>query len=379
MLNMIKSMIQEHQEQVMTESSDLFIENSGGLQMNPETLILGEGTDDVQPDFNGIDDSDSAKDDAGDNIAEGNEPDDGDNNPYDDHEPDDDDKPGEENPEDEPKKNPEEADDTTDDGEGNPVLPDDGEFEGDSNNDSLMNSSIEDDLPTPMGAQTGEPINQDNDLLSTEIDLTSNTMRDTMPTPPKGASDAVVGDDDDHSMGSDNGGPSATIDTESDEVKDNPILAQLANMINNADGDSIRVDQLKELFHESVSTTGNIEDEIMVEAMTIGDPAPDGQNAANGSTDPNAGDTASTPAANSAAPDASETDGGDQLPDDNTVTAAVKDKVAESEEPIEAEPDAGATSNNGEGGTQVKDNLLKKLANLSKSIEDTKKEIIDSL
>ena len=50
-------------------------------------------------------------------------------------------------------------------------------------------------LPEPIGAQTGEPAKLgDDDLLSQEIDLGTNTPKDTLPVPPAGASDAVVDD-----------------------------------------------------------------------------------------------------------------------------------------------------------------------------------------
>lgn len=54
-----------------------------------------------------------------------------------------------------------------------------------------------DDLPEPIGKQTGEPpISADDDLLNMQVNLSSNTLRDVLPQPPANAADAI-GDEDD--------------------------------------------------------------------------------------------------------------------------------------------------------------------------------------
>ena len=60
----------------------------------------------------------------------------------------------------------------------------------------ILDQPIEDELPEPVGTQTGEPAEiGDGDILSTEIDLATNTPNDTLPVPPAGAADVVPGAD----------------------------------------------------------------------------------------------------------------------------------------------------------------------------------------
>ena len=62
--------------------------------------------------------------------------------------------------------------------------------------DDIMNSEIDMDIPTPVGRQTGEPVNDDiGDLMQMEIDLTSNTMSNLLPIPPSNADEAIISDD----------------------------------------------------------------------------------------------------------------------------------------------------------------------------------------
>lgn len=84
---------------------------------------------------------------------------------------------------------------------------DDVEGDSDEGNDNhnFMDDEIPDtdvslpgdnnDLPTPVGAQTGLPITGDvDDLLSVDIDLKSNTTKDILPVPPAHAAEALQGD-----------------------------------------------------------------------------------------------------------------------------------------------------------------------------------------
>lgn len=50
-----------------------------------------------------------------------------------------------------------------------------------------------DSLPDTVGAQTGEPA-QDDNVVDVNLDLQSNTMRDVLPVPPAGAAQAVASD-----------------------------------------------------------------------------------------------------------------------------------------------------------------------------------------
>lgn len=54
----------------------------------------------------------------------------------------------------------------------------------------------DDGLPNPVGAQTGMDIEPEDDLLSMNIDLRSNTANDILPIPPKNAIEAIPGSED---------------------------------------------------------------------------------------------------------------------------------------------------------------------------------------
>ena len=61
-----------------------------------------------------------------------------------------------------------------------------------SSEDDLLSTPLNDDLPMPIGRQTGEPLNDDiDDLMYVTIDLKSNTMSDVLPVPPSNASEAL--------------------------------------------------------------------------------------------------------------------------------------------------------------------------------------------
>lgn len=75
-------------------------------------------------------------------------------------------------------------------------------------------------IPTPMGAQTGEPINPLDDIANVEIDLGSNTMKDTLPIPPAGASGVVPEDENNPSQHVDSGfGESADVLSTIESIK----------------------------------------------------------------------------------------------------------------------------------------------------------------
>lgn len=61
-----------------------------------------------------------------------------------------------------------------------------------SSEDDVLSTPLNDDLPMPIGRQTGEPLNDDiDDLMYVTIDLKSNTMSDVLPVPPSNASEAL--------------------------------------------------------------------------------------------------------------------------------------------------------------------------------------------
>lgn len=115
-----------------------------------------------------------------------------------------------------------------------------------------------------------------------------------------------------------------------------------------------------------------IDDDFFTEAISVGEPA-EGNDATGGvpATDDNTAGSdvsAEDSTAAAAAADGGVDDTGEPTPEDSPVTAAVKDKVAEMDADTE-----------GEEGEDVKEALLKKLGNLTKSIEDTKKMVMDAI
>ena len=234
-----------------------------------------------------------------------------------------------------------------------------------------------DPLPTPVGAQTGEPVQLgDDDLLSQEIDLTTNTPVDTLPIPPAGATDAVVSDDIlSQPIDSGFGDTAATADNSTlDDILDQPIdnpnpvedpvpntdpVSQppadddiLSQPIGEENGDSIPapMDPAPAPVEENSSNV-----DLLSEAITLDDSSSDSENGGE------------------AAPDADQGT-------DNLVTQAVKDKVNEinSEDETPAEEDPGedvSTENPAEAAKAVQ----KKLSNLTKDIENIKTFVTDNL
>lgn len=190
--------------------------------------------------------------------------------------------------------------------------------------DDIMNADINepaeeplplpgDDLPTPVGAQTGEPVNPLNDILNVEIDLGTNTVKDVLPVPPANASDSLSGDDTVQHVDSGFGGESEDISMPAEE--------------------SARAfDPFKE-------------------AITIGDEPP----ADEGTKD----DAAAEEPTDTEEPAEGE---------ESEVTTAVRDKVSEVDTPAP-----------GGEGSSSKEDLLKKLGNITKSLEDAKKAVMNTI
>lgn len=201
------------------------------------------------------------------------------------------------------------------------------------------------ELPDPIGAQTGEPIQNDNDLLSTEIDLGSNTMKDTLPVPPDNASDVV--DSDEHHV--DAGFGNEPIEDDTDEIE---LSDKLRELVDRANGTSVRIDELKDLLRGS----------SMMEAISIGDENIDSDTNNDNKDEKNTEDK----------PDE------ETPPDDNLVTQAVKDKVAELEVPTD-EPMSDGNTDAPTSSAATKDAIFKKLSKLTKDIEDAKSQLIDQM
>jgi hypothetical protein len=169
-------------------------------------------------------------------------------------------------------------------------------------------------------AELPEPetnLDDTDSILSMEIDLKSNTMKDTLPTPPASASDAIADDD---------------------------IMSQ-------------RVD---DGFGDEEPTGESTEEptdgfDILSEAIDMGDTPEEPSDEA-----PDAGNA-----------------------EENSVTKAVKDKVAEAEEPAEEPADdvsLDAPEEPAPESTPVdKKELFDKLASLTNGIEDVKKQIVNSM
>lgn len=153
----------------------------------------------------------------------------------------------------------------------------------------------------------------DDDILSVTIDLKSNTMTDVLPIPPDNAGEAV--NDDILSTRVDSGFDETNIQSEPPAVQTESSNSFLEGITLGGDGDSSDEDN---------------------------EPAPDEEPA-----------------------------------DENEVTSAVKDKVAEAES--EEEPLVDDGEDLGSGDSSAKEALMKKLSSITKSLEDAKNAVLKSL
>ena len=189
MLSMIKSLIQEKTS--FMEDANLILENT--MPVLDDSIILGESYNDMDYDalIEAGEDTSVDSDDTGDVATEDDTSDAGDMEEEPHEEPDGDEVPGGEPDGDEDDIMGQKLDDDTDDATRQPEP-----IDTDVNND-ILTQSIADELPEPIGAQTNEPINDNNDILSMTIDIGSNTPTDILPIPPANAADAVPDDSDD--------------------------------------------------------------------------------------------------------------------------------------------------------------------------------------
>lgn len=193
-------------------------------------------------------------------------------------------------------------------------------------------------LPEPVGAQTNEPAEAGDDIiLSTEIDLNTNTPNDTLPTPPVNATDAIEG-------GTDN----ARVDSGFEGEEEHP-----------ADDESL-LDTPIDNEGENEPTE---ESSVISEAITVGNEyTEDGKPAAE---EKEAEKTADEQTAEDSSIEIAE-EPAEEKEEDNPVTAAVKDKVSE----INAEDEAAVNN------SDAKEALFKKLSSLTKGIEDVKASLL---
>ena len=354
MLNMIKSMINEKQD--FLEAAELILE--GELNNFDDAIILGEESELPEP----IVEEDDVESEENENSVSEDE-----------EEKNDDTKDIIDEPVNDETPTVAENDDIM-----NEPLPND---DDDSNNDisspvenpvtePISNNDINDnitepteqpmpipgnDLPEPVSNVTGEPVADDN-ILTMELDLASNTPKDILPVPPASAGDAVVSDDlmdqrIDSGFSDNINEVDKELSNESDDIK-NQLEKENDKGLNESSIDvkNISMDKIKELIESSngkINTFGEL-----LEAITLADAPSEGSDT---STETDSTSTEEVPADEPAA-------------EDNTVTAAVKDKVAE----VETD-----TSNEVPGAS--KEELMKKLSNITKNLEDAKNAIMKSI
>lgn len=419
MLSDIKEMLQKKQSYM--EAAEIILED--GMGNIDDSIVLGEtkGEDIPMPD----DKPEEKKE----NEGEEEEKDDTKGSEDGDHEEDDEvpegdleNEPAEEGPKsDKPDDDPDE--DITDDLAAADADDDGSKPKGDEDEDDLASASADDETPLPLpgdeslpdviGRQTGEPpIDDPQDLLNVEVNMGTGTLKDVLPVPPKNADEAIAGDNPEQHVDAGFGdeGPEVPEPGEpspQDEPKDDLLSADasdegmgeagkhvgmsgegkkgLEDMIKNCDNQV----SLSDLDDDDDDKKKGKAGKVMTEAISLGedgaaqqpgaDPnaaAPAAQPAAPAPTpaaepaqpaaDPNAAPAADANAAPEAPVDdtsledlAAEDPAATEQPaePDNSVTAAVKDKVDEVSEPIE----------NG------REELFKRLSNLSKNLEDAKR------
>lgn len=338
MLNSIKSMIKEKTD--FLEAAAIIYEDGSGTNLDDQ-IVLGEDkdtpdpTEDLKGDNDGPEKDDhdepEGKDDDNDNSSDDGEVEDISDMPIND----------------EPPKNDEPAQDD--------IL--DSKIDGDDQPLPLPGE----DLPTPVGAQTGEPINPDDDILNTEIDLGSNTIKDVLPVPPANAGEAIADSDSiNQHVDSGFGGDSETQEPAPVNAEPEAGVAEPGNEEVDPLGDTLGESShaIKEsLQHDPITSFMNGYG-LFSEAITLGDdPAP----AAEGEAPK---EDAAAPAAEEPTDDAAPAAG-----EESEVTAAVRDKVSEADTPAPG----------GDAGENGKEALLKKLGSITKSLEDAKKAVMNSI
>lgn len=268
--------------------------------------------------------------------------------------------------------------DISDDSDNDDVTED--EVEPESSEDDILDAPIDDgssddfDNLSLVGRQTGEPIElTDDDLLSVTIDLKSNTITDVLPVPPDNAGEAV--NDDILSTRVDSGFEEAFFNEfRFREIRgDSPEMdgvEKLRDKKKRSLADSPLAKLARDLEYDPTLTTtydpppwkqklrddDNVnESDSFLEGITLSG----GDDAGNDSTDEPAADDNNPPA------------------DENEVTSAVKDKVAEAEP--DDEPMDDESGDDLGGSSSAKEALMKKLSSITKSLEDAKNAVLKSM
>ena len=256
---------------------------------------------------------------------------------------------------------------------------DNDDVEPESSEDDILDAPIDDgssddfDNLSLVGRQTGEPIElTDDDLLSVTIDLKSNTMTDVLPVPPDNAGEAV--NDDILSTRVDSGFEEAVFNEfRFREIRgDSPEMdgvEKLRDKKKRSLADSPLAKLARDLEYDPTLTTtydpppwkqklrddDNVnESDSFLEGITLSG----GDDSGNDSTDEPAADD-NPPA------------------DENEVTSAVKDKVAEAEP--DDEPMDDESGDDLGGSSSAKEALMKKLSSITKSLEDAKNAVLKSM
>ena len=186
-------------------------------------------------------------------------------------------------------------------------------------------------LPEPVGVQTNEPAEAGDDIiLSTEIDLNTNTPNDTLPTPPVNAADAVEGE-------TDNARVNSGFEGEEEHPADDESLLDTP------------IDDEGEDEPKGESST-------ITEAISVGEPV---EEPADGNKEDE------KPVDEQSVEEGPEEPVEEPKEEDNPVTAAVKDKVSEMN-----------TEDDGDQNSDTKETLFKKLSSLTKGIEDIKASLL---
>lgn len=316
MLKSVKAMILQKNE--FLEAAQILFEENTETNLD-NLIILGESADDLPKD----------KDDDEDDKVGGKDDDD-----------------------DKGKKDDEDDDGDDLDGDLNNLpldADDDDKDKGPEGNEDLLNSPIgdddeiepsllgTDDLPPVAGSATGDPASDNiEEFLNITIDLRSNTITDVLPVPPDNAAEAIASDDIlntrvDAGFAEDAGGGIQAGGFPMEEDAEAPIEGS-------------------EVVKESVDS--------FLEAISMDGEAAPAEKPADGTEPP----SDATIDAGAAEAPAAEGEG------ESEVTSAVRDKVSEADEPIE-----GGAMPNG------KEELLKKLGSITKSLEDAKKAVMNTL
>ena len=325
MLNMIKDMI--NQKKDFLEAADLLLED--GLDQLDDMIILGESEEDILDDETYVateDNTTEVSNDVEDVVEDGTE----DDNPIvaEPTTPSGEDDNGDlmDAPIDDEHITPSEP--TTDNVDPEPSI----EPEV-TPPEQPLNLPGDDTLPEPVSSVTGEPVADDN-LLSMEIDLGTNTPKDVLPVPPANAADAVIDNDDILNQRIDSGFGEDNENIETPPMPNNEPLSPTDEEVDN--------------------------DDLLSEAITMAD-----------ADEPVSAGTAEAPATDDSSIDISADTPGDDMAageEDNEVTAAVKDKVAEADSPAFDGNDSDA-----------KEDLMKKLSNITKNLEDAKRAVMSAI